>query len=493
MDLRKLVRLIVRRQRLFVAAAFLVITAVIVTCYLLPDRYEARCTVFIEKSVISDLVKGIAVTPSIEDKVKVLAYAIKSRTLLLKVLNDLDINLSKLDDAGREKLVKEFQDNTDIKLKDREGLFIISFHHQNPQLARDYVNTLVRRYIEENISAKREDSYGATRFLTEQIAGVKAKLDQAEEKLNDFKQINGGALAEGENLLTAQINEAREKLDEASLKRGQLAEQRAALGKSDPRQYKLAALQRRLSELTLVYTDQYPEVAELKKAIATLKEQIGAGRGTEEVGSPEMERLAREQNAQQAQERSQQRLIAAKQAQLHRLPALRAAVEDLERERNSQKTLYEQLVARLGQSEVSKQLEVQDKSATFRIVDPAVVPVKPSSPNRVLIMALGLVGGFAASLGLLLVLDHQDKTVKSLDELKKLGLPILAVVPRIRTAEELAAGKSRNRKFLLASGAYFALILATLSLELLRSSAIFPMHPSQLHQKVAQFKELVAR
>ena len=52
-------------------------------------------------------------------------------------------------------MVKVFQEKTDIKLKDKEGMFIISFYDKNPRLARDYVNTLVRRYVEENISTKR--------------------------------------------------------------------------------------------------------------------------------------------------------------------------------------------------------------------------------------------------------------------------------------------------------------------------------------------------
>jgi polysaccharide biosynthesis transport protein len=496
-DLKKSLKLIGKKRYLFVVVALAIITAVAVTSYLLPNKYEAKCTVFIEKSVISDLVKGIAVTPSIDDKVKVLAYAMKSRTLLLKVLNDLDLNVAKMDDAQREKLLKTFQERTDIKLKDREGLFIISFYHENPQLARDYVNTLVRRYIEENVSAKREDSYGASRFLTEQIASVKEKLDKAETKLNAFKQANGGLLAESENLLMTEMEDARQKLDEIVIRRGQLEEQRSTLRRSDPRQAKLAALQKNLNELHLVYTDNYPEVVELKKAVASLKEQIATGQvaaGSEEVSvqpQPEVERITMELNSLRGIERNQQRLIASKRALMRNIPQLRAAVDELERDRNSQKTLYEQLVGRLGQSEVSKQMEVQDKAATFRIVDPAVVPVKPVSPNRVNIMLLGMLAGLAGSFGLLLLLDHYDKSIRSLDELKSLGIPILAIVPPIQTSEQLQANRRRDLRFYALSGAYFSIILAVLSFELLRSYSLDILQPAQFRQNLVQLKDMV--
>ena len=146
-DYKKYLQLVSKKKYLFVILALVIMIGVVITSYLLPERYEAKSTVFIEKSVISELVKGLAITPSFEDKLKVLAYTLKSRTLLLKVLNDLDLNVNKQNDNQQENMVKEFQKNTDIKLKDTEGLFTITFNNENPRLARDYVNTLVRRHM----------------------------------------------------------------------------------------------------------------------------------------------------------------------------------------------------------------------------------------------------------------------------------------------------------------------------------------------------------
>src|SRR6266496_2499105 len=100
-------------------------------------------------------------------------------------------------------MVRDFQSRTDIKMKDKDGLFVVSFIDKDPRFARDFVNALVRRYVEGNVVSKREESYDATRFLGEQITTVKAKLDEVEAKADSFKRENGSVLAQSERMVTA--------------------------------------------------------------------------------------------------------------------------------------------------------------------------------------------------------------------------------------------------------------------------------------------------
>jgi len=473
-DYKKYLQLINKKKYLFVILALLIMIGVVITSYLLPEKYEAKCTVFIEKSVISELVKGIAITPSFEEKLKVLAYTLKSRSLLIKVFNDLDMNITKQSSGQIENMVKLFQENTDIKLKDKEGLFTITFNNENPRLARDYVNTLVRRYIEENSTSKREESYGATNFLAEQIKTVKVKLEEAEARENSYKRDNAGVLGQSESALLSEINYAQQKIDEIASKRRQLENLRARVN-DDPLKAKLAYLQNKKQELSLVYTDNHPELQEMKNEIATLKERLhsGAARGSiEDSPTLEHERISMELNSLRDIESNQRRFIASKQSLLRSIPVARTSFDELEREKNSQKTLYEQLVARYGQSEVSKQMEVQDKSTTFRIVDPAIIPIKPASPNRVKIIFLGVIGGLVASFGFLVLLDQLDNSVRNVESLKSLGVQILAVVPTIENPVDLDALRRRDNWFYGIAGACFLLILATIPYELLRDLSV---------------------
>jgi len=471
LDYKKYLNLISKNKKIFAVTALSIMTIAVILCYLLPKKYEAESTVFIEKNVISELVKGIAVTPSMDDTIKVLNYALNSRTLVLKVINSLDLNLKVKGDAGLEDLIKEFQKNTEIKVKDKEQLFIISFRHKDPKIARDYVNALVRSYIEENVSSKREESYGANRFLTEQIVTYKDKLAKAEAAVAQFKQEKGGIIGLDEGHLQQQISDAQQKLYDLQLRRRLLEGQQHVTKKSaDPLLTNLAALKKRLDELRVEYTDNYPEVVKTRSDIETLQEQIKARKGMDFSSSDpqEAQKTEAELAAVKASEDSLQRYIAANQGLLSSVPGAKASLEKLEAEKNNQRMMYDQLFTRNDQSEVSKQMELQDKSATFRIVDPAVLPIIPVSPKRIMIIVIGIVAGLAGGLGLLILRDYVDQSIRMVSSLKPLGFPVLAVIPLMKGDDVIQLERERDRKLYLLSGCWFSIILLVLLLESLK-------------------------
>ena len=265
LDYKRYLILAKKHKKLWIVSALAIMTVITITSYVLPNKYEAKSTVFIEKSVIAELVKGLAFTPSVDDKIKVLTYALNSRTLLTKVIDELD--MKKGGEAELEKLIKELQDNTQIKIKDREGLFIISFQNKNPKLARDYVNALVRRYIDENTSSKREESYGATKFISEQLSSFREKLQKSEEAANSFKRGAGSIATMEPSSLLKDINDSQQRADDLKIRQAQLESAISNLSKSNTVQSNLPALHKKLQELQVQYTDSYPEIIRLKEEI----------------------------------------------------------------------------------------------------------------------------------------------------------------------------------------------------------------------------------
>jgi len=86
-----------------------------------------------------------------------------------------------------EKLHRRFPEEHRHKDEGQNDLFIVSYRAAIPS-RRDYVNTLVRRYIEENMTENREEAYGANRFLAEQIKYFKEKLDQSDAEIIKFRK-----------------------------------------------------------------------------------------------------------------------------------------------------------------------------------------------------------------------------------------------------------------------------------------------------------------
>jgi len=468
-EYKKYLQLIVRKKGLFIKVALSLMTVIFVISYLLPKKYQASSTVFIEKNVIADLVKGITVAPSMDDSIRVLTYAITSRNLLKKTLEHMPGNVSKSTDSENEALIKELQKNITVKVKDKD-LFTITFVNNDPRIARDFVNTLVNRYIEENTSAKRGESFGATEFLSEQIENFREKMENAEDKLNAYKQEKGGVIAVDETKLFEGISTAEQKLYDLQLQRRQLEGMRQVTRKSsDPLSARLGALEKRLEELRIQYTDSYPEIVKIKSDMETLREQIKTRSQVQyqSLDQQELDKINAEINALKISEASLQRYIANNKALLKDLPTAKAGLEKLELERQNQKNIYDQLYARQGQSQVSKDMSLQDKSTTFRIVDPAVLPIKPFSPNRLKIMLLGIAGSIAAAFGLLALLDQMDNTVKDVSFLKGLGVPVLAVISRVHVQQEVDEQARKTKLLLSVSGVYLLILLCFPLMELL--------------------------
>ncbi len=507
-DIKRYLKLIHKKKHIFITTAITIITVAVIGGYFLPKVYEAETTVFIEKNVISSLIKDIAITPSMEERLRVLSYAMKSRTLLLEVIDDLDPDLipdvNKEDTAEVEKLLERFHKNTTINIGSRSrgqemDMFIVSYRDKDPKLARDYVNTLVRRYVEENLSAKREEAYEANRFLGEQITFFKQKLDKAEEKITNFRKDKGIFIAVDERSIVNEIKNAREKTEELKLQKMELEAKKNLIKKQikeespytvaifgrrtgDSLDNRLIMLQNRLNELMVKYTENYPEVIRVTAEIESLKEQLknkqGANGDSERAGTEmstlnplyqqlreELSRIGLELAALDAKEEHHKKLIASKKTYLRSIPVEKKNLADLERERDTNKKIYEDLVVRLGQSEVSKQMELQDKATTFRIVDPAVLPIKPVSPDRVKIILLGIMAGLAGGFGIVLVLDNMDKSVRTINALKTLEMPVLAIIPRIQNPEELIKRKRKDILIYSLTGLYMLCILGVFAIE----------------------------
>lgn len=450
-DHEKYIHLLSKNRCSFVVTAALLSSIVTFYSYMLPDLYESKCTVYIRRNAIADVVKDIAWAPSSEDYSKVLTYEMKSRNLLLKVIGDLGIYMDPKNKPKIDTLIDVFQKRTDIKVKDAEGLFTVSFLNENPTLAANYLNTLLHRYAIENNTNQKKNTYVAGVFLTDQIKTIKEKFDQAEGALTRFKTSNSNVLPLNESQIQSDIDSALRTRDENLIRIEQLESQRNQLRLADPLQQNLNSLQNKLEELRLTYTESYPDLIKIKNEIQYVKDEIRNRKinRSNTTTSQEGQKIEAEIRALSEYNRNLSNLINKKRDNLQKLPAVKMTYEALDRDRNNQKQLYEQLLLRKGQSEVTTQAEVQEKELIFRIIDPALVPDTPSRPNRPRLIILGLIGGFFGSFTLLLLRDHFDTSIRDLETLRSLPVSILGIVHKIEIEEE---SKATERKTVLYFG-----------------------------------------
>ncbi|NOZ26222.1 MAG: chain length-determining protein [Nitrospirae bacterium] len=498
-EVQKYLKMIIRRRYLFTVVSLFAMSVIVWGGYFIPKKYEAKSSIIIERNVINDLIKGVAITPSMTERIKVLRDTILSRSLILKVLRELDLDTLAADDKELEEMIYDFQRRTSVKVK-KSNLFIISFQDKDPRLARDYVNSLVRTYVNENITAKREEAYGASRFLKEQVAFFKEKLDRAEEAIIKFRQEQGIYVAIDERSIINEIKKYGDEIGKIKIRRKELVAKRDSIKRQlkgeepysvavinnaeNNNSLLIASLQNRLNQLLVSYTENYPEVVKLRAEIEALKKQqtlkpSGAGEGAAADSAistinpiyqelkQELNKIESEINALNAKEKMLGVMIRQKEEELRYIPEGKKKLADLEKERDSYRNIYEQLLMRLGQSEVSKQMEVADKATTFRIVEPATLPTIPVSPNRKALILAGIFLGFLGGFGAVFFRESFDSSIKEVQTVRNLGLEVLAVIPKIFNESEQRKVRKKDWIMYTIAGLYFLVICAAFVHELL--------------------------
>ncbi len=489
-------KLIIKKRYLFILLSLVIMSIIVWSSYLIPNKYEAKSVIFIERNVIEQLVKGIAITPSMDARIKVLRDIMLGRSLVLNVLRNLDLDTQAKNDKELEMMIVGFQKKTNITVRNN-SLITVSFIHRDPTLAKNYINNIVNEYLEKNIFAKREEAYDAAKFLKKQVAFFKGKMDKGEDKIIKFRQQQGIYIALDERSMIDAIKAYSNKIEQIEIKRNELV----AIKNSIKRQLEgvepftitmftmsesgggIEILENRVEQLLVKYTENYPEVIKLKAEIEVLKSQnsnspedfFNDERDSETSSTnPVYQGLKQrhvevetEISALNAQQEYLSGLIKKKEEDLRDVPESRKKLADLEKERDSFKSVYGQLLIRLGQSEVSKQMEIEDKATTFRIIEPAIMPSIPVSPNRINLILAGIIFGFIGAFGIIFLLDYIDDSVKTFDTLKTFGLPVLAIIPGIQNSEEIIKRRKKDVLLYSIAGLYMVCILGVLTMEYL--------------------------
>jgi capsular polysaccharide biosynthesis protein len=118
------------------------------------------------------------------------------------------------------------------------------------------------------------------------------------------------------------------------------------------------------------------------------------------------------------------------QKRIEAAPARDAELTELTRDYRTLQTMYTSLLAKKEDSKVAANLERRQIGEQFKILDPARLPERPSSPNRRQLQLVGL--GLAIGLGIALaaLIEYLDKTLKSeVDVRAALNLVVLAGIP----------------------------------------------------------------
>jgi polysaccharide biosynthesis transport protein len=358
-----------------------------------------------------------------------------------------------LDPAQQQAVLKRFRDNLSIDPIRRSRLVRVSFDSQDAQLAAQVVNALAAGYIQENLETHWEATQKASEWLSQQLDGLKIKLEKSEDEMHAYAQANSLVYLESdkgstENIVDERLRQLQSELTQAQADRYQkeslyrlvqAGDYGALPGVFDNKvmqdlTVKLADLERQKAELAPNFNPSYPRMKEIQNQIDRSEQFLTQQRAqaARHIADEYFAAIRRETLVRQAFEdqMKQAGLVAEKSVQYN----------ILKREVDTNKQLYEGLLQRLKEAGVSAGL----KASNIRIVDRAFPPTRPVRPWILLNLSLGLVLGLGSGIALAFLQEHMDNTLKTPDDIEQfLRLPALGMIPSSRS---LLNGKNGHHR-----------------------------------------------
>ncbi len=462
-----------RRLWVIIIPAVLICASTYLISLKIPNRYISQTLVMIEQPKVPENYVRPVITEQLDQRLGTMREQILSRTRLEPIIERLGLFKEEAGRVPMEDLVARMRKSIGIKpvrsvLESSNAIpgFRISFTADNPRLAQQVCAEITSMFMEENLRLREQRAIGTTDFLQNELQEAKRKLDEQDAKLADFKRRYFGQLPgqEQTNLgilmgLNTQLEGVMQSLNRIQHEKsyaGSLLAQQVQDWESSRATYtpqsleqQLAGLKSQLVTLEARYTSNHPDVIKLKNDIVEIEKKVQETAAAVNKNQTEQRVAIREppqiqqlrhqiQEYEQAirdktsQQQKLQEQVALYQARVQSSPSVEEQFKNLTRDYQTALEFYNDLLRKKSQSVMATNLELRQQGEQFRVLDPPNLPANPSYPNRPLFAAGGFGGGLALGLGIALLLELRDKTIRTDRDVEfYLELPTLALVPSV--------------------------------------------------------------
>jgi len=332
-------------------------------------------------------------------------------------------------------LIDAYIDRLEITPVQGTRLVKIAFRTSDPELAARVANRHAKAYLERGIELRSHANDEARHFLQEKLAALKERVEKSEAALNRYRQDRGIiSLDNRDNLVIDRLADLNKRLTEAEADRIGLEAQTRLIHKNAYNALPAVIDNRLIQTLKIELTRLEGERADLATQVQPgdpVLNQIQARvEQTKRRLQQEIQRtVAGIKSAYTAAKQKEDELRAKMEQQKTLALSLKDAAVDyaiLAREVDTNHQLYESVLSRFKEMEVTAALRASNISA----IDQAVPPVKPVRPRTALCLLLSAMLGLTGGVGLAFVVEHFNNTLRTSQEVERyLRLPNLGIIP----------------------------------------------------------------
>ncbi len=328
----------------------------------------------------------------------------------------------------------------DFRTVNRETRLIeLQFTHNDPVVAAKVVNAIADAYVLQNLEQKVQNNAAAGDFLQKRVAELQSLIRSGEERLINYGKSNQIlSLDSTQNTVVQRFSDLNSKLGQAENDRitaeaayrsvlqnptaGTTAESK------DPRtaglEAQLTTLRQKLEELKTEYTEEWGEVIQTRRQIASIEKEIqvtGRRALNTQVATLEQnfrEAAARERELRSNFEKQRGEVVQQNEAAIN----YRIIQQDID----TNKTLLDGLLQRSRETDVI----LNNTPNNVRVVDRALVPRSPAGPERTKNIIIAFIASLGFGIGLSFLLNWLNDTISSTDDIEsQISLPILGMIP----------------------------------------------------------------
>ena len=451
--------LILRKHKwLILAFTLAVVTIVTITTVRMQPVYEATARIEIDRenteltNFTSNGGDGSSYedTDDMDDYIETQSKILMSETVALETIRSVGLENypeyggqpGKPADASmgganqpRPAALEAFLRNLSVTRVPNSRLLDVTFAANDPQLAARVANAQIKNFIDQNYQSKYEATSQASQWLSGQLDEMKVKEENDENASLAYERDNQiWTVDEKQDISTEKLGEIEKELTDAQADRisKEAVYELAQAGNYDaiPEVRESTVIQdilKQEGQLNADYADalaqygpKFPKVIRLQAQIKQLDDMINR----------EKENIANQVEAEFRGARQKEMLL--QQALDEQKAEANTAAEKLvqynilQREADADKDLYDGMLQKLKEAGIQAGL----RSSNIRVVDPALVPSSPSRPQKGHNILLGLLVGLVGGVGLALLREFMDNTIKTPDDVEMIArLPSLAVVP----------------------------------------------------------------
>lgn len=351
-------------------------------------------------------------------------------------------------------LAQSVRNQLRVSLRRGTRLIDIVAESTDPEKARVLAGAVVTAFLDSQSDSRSQVGKEASSFLLEEAGRLKAKLEDSEKKLAQYRlDSKTVSVEQTQNIVVDRLKSLNDEVTATSTKKAALEADLKSLAGVNPSDTEAmlrlpsvaalpqvaalrAALDTKEGEFAVLkerYLERHPKFLAAQTEMADLRTKFSAA--VRDAGAQLQTQFETFAEA----ERNLKALLAEQEKKALELDQLSIPYEVLRREAEADRELYQVVLTRLKETEVASGVERRP----YRLAEQPLVNTSPVRPKRFQTLAIAGLLGLAAATALILLIDQLDSSLKTVDEAEtELGLPVLAAVPELKASALPPPGKT---------------------------------------------------